>query len=93
MAASSLSSDICSRDSCRSTLSCAAGSGMLSDVTVIAEVAVQLDGFKNIDLFSQGVYQVRVRARGRAPGHLLNGCQVRTGGFSRWEGVQHNSRP
>ena len=28
----------------------------------MAECAVQLSGFKNVDLFSQGVYQVRVRA-------------------------------
>ena len=51
-------------------LSCAVGSGMLSDVTVIAEIAVQLDGFKNIDLFSQGVYQVRVRARAEYSGRV-----------------------
>ena len=31
-------------------------------VTAVAECAVQLSGFKNVDLFSQGVYQVRVRA-------------------------------
>lgn len=28
----------------------------------MAECAIQLSGFKNVDLFSQGVYQVRVRA-------------------------------
>ena len=31
-------------------------------VTAVAECAIQLSGFKNVDLFSQGVYQVRVRA-------------------------------
>ena len=34
----------------------------LRQVTAVAECAVQLSGFKNVDLFSQGVYQVRVRA-------------------------------
>ena len=31
-------------------------------VTAVAECAIQLSGFKNVDLFSQGIYQVRVRA-------------------------------
>ena len=33
-----------------------------AEVTAVAECAVQLSGFKNVDLFSQGIYQVRVRA-------------------------------
>lgn len=50
-----------------------------SDVSVIAELAIQLDGFKNIDLFSQGVYQVRVRAKAECSGRLaapLNICEM-----------------
>ena len=37
-------------------------SALTWQVTAVAECAVQLSGFKNVDLFSQGVYQVRVRA-------------------------------
>ena len=35
-------------------------------VTAVSECAVQLCGFKNIDLFSQGIYQIRARAHGAA---------------------------
>lgn len=32
------------------------------DLTSVAEVGIDFGGFKNIDLFSQGIYQLRVRA-------------------------------
>ena len=41
-----------------------------SDLSVIVELAVQLEGFKNINLFSQGVYQVRVRATAEHSGRV-----------------------
>lgn len=34
-----------------------------AEVTAIVELAVQFTGFKNIDLFSQGIYQLRVHAQ------------------------------
>lgn len=38
--------------------------GKGGEVTAVAELAVQFTGFKNVDLFSQGIYQMRVRAIG-----------------------------
>ena len=34
-----------------------------ASVTAVAELGVQLTGFKNIDLFSQGIYQLRLHAK------------------------------
>ena len=34
------------------------------EITAVAEIAVQFAGFRNIDLFSQGIYQLRVTAQG-----------------------------
>lgn len=36
----------------------------MAELTAVTEVAVQLTGLKNIDLFSQGIYQLRVHAQG-----------------------------
>ena len=38
------------------------------EVTASVELAVQLVGFKNIDLFSQGIYQLRISAHGSHSG-------------------------
>ena len=41
---------------------------LFSEVTAVAEVALQFAGFKNVDLFTQGIYQVRASARGERSG-------------------------
>eukprot|EP00965_Chrysotila_dentata_P051848 1721064-Pleurochrysis_carterae.AAC.2 len=40
----------------------------MSVVVAVAEVAIVWNGFKNVDLFSQGVYQMRARAKGMSSG-------------------------
>ena len=37
-------------------------------VTAFAELALQFTGFRNVDLFSQGIYQIRARAHGARSG-------------------------
>ena len=39
-----------------------------STVTAFAELALQFTGFRNVDLFSQGIYQIRARAHGARSG-------------------------
>ena len=36
---------------------------MAADLVQAMELAVQLTGFRNVDLFSQGIYQLRVSAK------------------------------
>ena len=38
------------------------------ELTAVAELAIQFTGFRNIDLFSQGIYQIRVTATGAHSG-------------------------
>ncbi|KAL1525926.1 hypothetical protein AB1Y20_020752 [Prymnesium parvum] len=40
----------------------------MAELTAVTEVAAQFTGFRNIDLFSQGIYQLRVYARGAHSG-------------------------
>ena len=39
-----------------------------ANITAFAELALQFTGFRNVDLFSQGIYQIRARAHGARSG-------------------------
>ena len=40
----------------------------VADVATVTELALQFAGFRNVDLCSQGIYQLRVSARGLTSG-------------------------